>query len=70
MDHAVYSMNETVEKTAVIKEEGTKVLIYGEDTVPVLGMDQIGSHFESTGHSIFSSTGRVKTAMTAERNKF
>ena len=69
-NHAVYSMKEAVEKTAVFKEEGTEVLIYGEDTVPVLGEDQFRSHFESTGHSIFCSTGRAKTAMAAERNKF
>ncbi len=69
-NHAVYSMKEAVEKTAVFKEEGTEVLIYGEDTVPVLGEDQFGSHFESTGHSIFRSAGRAKTAMAAERNKF
>ena len=44
-NHTVHGVEEAVQKIAVLKEEGAKDLIDGENAVSVQGMDQFGSHF-------------------------
>ena len=63
-------MKETVKKGTVFEKVLSEMFINGKDTVTVLGIDELKGHTGSAFHGILVSTGRIKTTVTAERNKF
>ena len=63
-------MNETVKKGTIFEKVISEVFINGKDTVTVLDIDELKGHTGSALHGILVSTGRTKTTVTAERNKF
>jgi hypothetical protein len=48
----------------------SEILIYGENTVFVLDIDQFDGHPVSPFHSILIIIGRTETVVAFERNKF
>ena len=63
-------MKETVKKGTIFEKEISEMIINGKDTVTVLDIDELKGHTGSAFHGILVSTGRTKTTVTAERNKF
>ena len=63
-------MEKAVEEGAVVKEKDAQLLIDGEDTVAVDGMDQLEGHRGSTFHGIFIAARGTEAAMAAEGDKF
>lgn len=63
-------MKETVKKGPIFEKEISEMIINGKDTVTVLDIDELKGHTGSAFHGILVSTGRTKTTVTAERNKF
>ena len=62
-------MKQAVKKRAVIEKENTKIFINGENTVPVLDVNEFTCHGSSTIHRILIAAGRTEAAVTAERNE-
>ncbi|EEC90727.1 hypothetical protein EUBIFOR_00807 [Holdemanella biformis DSM 3989] len=63
-------MKEAVEQSTVFKKKVTKIFINSKNTVAVLDINKLKRHRSSTCHRILVSTGRTKTAVTSEWDKF
>lgn len=63
-------MKETVQEGTVPKKKVAEIFIYSKNAMAVLDTDELERHAGGAFHSIFISTGRTKTAVTAERNEF
>ena len=63
-------MKEAIKKRTVFEKVITEIMINGKNTVTVLNIDELKGHTGGAFHGIFSSTGRAKTTVTAERNEF
>ena len=68
-DNTVYSMEETIKQSVVIKEKLPEFFVDGENTMSVCDINQFKGHGGSASHGIEIPTGRTETAMTAERDK-
>ena len=69
-DNAADGREETAKEGAVSEEEGAEFFRDGEDTVPMLNVQDFKGHGGGTVNGVFRTTGGTETAMTAERNKF
>ena len=63
-------MKKTVKKGAVIEEKITEIFINGKNTVAMIHIHEFKRHTGSTFHGIFIATGRTKTTVATERDKF
>ena len=63
-------MEKAVKQSTVFKEKVTKVFINGKNAMAVLDINKFKRHGSSTFHGILVSTGRAKTAVTSEWDKF
>lgn len=63
-------MKKAVKKRTIKEKEVTKILINGEDTMPVLATDEFKRHVGCTIHRVFSATRRTKATAASKRNEF
>ena len=69
-DNTGNRVKKAIKQGAVIKEESTEILIDSKNAVAVLDINKFKGHRGSAVHGVFVTTGRAKTTMTAEGNKF
>ena len=69
-DNAGDSMKKAVEERTVFEKKIPELFINCKNTVAVLNINQFKGHTGSAFHGIFIATGRTKTTVATERNKF
>jgi len=69
-DYTVHSVKKTVEQRTIIEKEISEIFINGKNAVPMFHIHEFKRHTGSAFHGIFIATGRTKTTVATERNKF
>ena len=69
-NNTINGMKEAVKQRTILEEVIAQVFIYCKNTMPVWDTNQLKGHIGSALHGVFVSTGRAKTAVTTERDKF
>ena len=63
-------MEETVQERSVLKKKGTEIFINGKNAMSMIHIHEFKRHTGSAFHGIFIATGRTKTTVATERDKF
>ena len=63
-------MKETVKERAILQEKITEGRINGKNAMSMIHIHEFKRHTGSAFHGIFIATGRTKTTVATERDKF
>lgn len=69
-DDTVHSVKKTVEQRPVIEKEVPEIFINGKNAMSMIHIHEFKRHTGSAFHGIFIATGRTKTTVATERDKF
>ncbi|BFL26098.1 hypothetical protein K310107B6_21500 [Mediterraneibacter gnavus] len=69
-DDTVHRVKKTVEQRPVIEKEVPEIFINGKNAMSMIHIHEFKRHTGSAFHGIFIATGRKKTTVATERDKF
>lgn len=69
-DDTVHRVKKTVEQRPVIEKEVPEIFINGKNAMSMIHIHEFKRHTGSAFHGIFIATGRTKTTVATERDKF